>query len=99
MLIKAPTYEDMMMLSSLIGPAKPPVASQEDVESAGGLFVIGDTNSGTTRILQGERCLVCLSDYEMGEQCRELTKCHHIFHRECIDEVRPLKPQLWHNPV
>ncbi|RPA87504.1 hypothetical protein BJ508DRAFT_60927 [Ascobolus immersus RN42] len=82
----SPTYEDMMMLSSLIGPAKPPVASQEDVETAGGLFVIGDTNTGSTRVLQGERCLVCLSDYEMGEQCRELTSCHHIFHRECIDE-------------
>ena len=28
----------MVLLSSLLGPAKPPVASQEDVTSSGGLF-------------------------------------------------------------
>ena len=33
-----PTYEDMLLLSSLLGPAKPPVAQQEDVDSSGGLF-------------------------------------------------------------
>ena len=35
-----PTYEDMMLLSALLGPAKAPVATEEDVESAGGLFTI-----------------------------------------------------------
>ena len=35
-----PTYEDMMLLSALLGPAKAPVATEEDVESAGGLFII-----------------------------------------------------------
>ena len=33
-----PTYEDMMLLSALLGPAKAPVASEEDVESAGGIY-------------------------------------------------------------
>ncbi|THC90480.1 hypothetical protein EYZ11_010059 [Aspergillus tanneri] len=33
-----PTYEDMILLSSLLGPVKPPVATQEDLSSAGGLF-------------------------------------------------------------
>ncbi|KAK5117844.1 hypothetical protein LTR85_008618 [Meristemomyces frigidus] len=33
-----PTYEDMMLLSALLGPAKAPVASEEDVESAGGVY-------------------------------------------------------------
>ena len=35
-----PTYEDMMLLSALLGPAKAPVASEEDVESAGGVYSI-----------------------------------------------------------
>lgn len=35
-----PTYEDMMLLSALLGPAKAPVATEEDVESSGGLFTI-----------------------------------------------------------
>ncbi|KAK7610637.1 hypothetical protein JOL62DRAFT_612406 [Phyllosticta paracitricarpa] len=35
-----PTYEDMMLLSTLLGPAKPPVASESDVASAGGVYTI-----------------------------------------------------------
>lgn len=35
-----PTYEDMMLLSALLGPAKAPVATEEDVESAGGIYNI-----------------------------------------------------------
>ena len=33
-----PTYEDMMLLSTLLGPAKAPVATDDDVQSAGGLY-------------------------------------------------------------
>ncbi|KAF2725893.1 hypothetical protein K431DRAFT_290388 [Polychaeton citri CBS 116435] len=35
-----PTYEDMMLLSALLGPAKAPVASEEDVNNAGGIYTI-----------------------------------------------------------
>lgn len=91
-----PTYEDMIMLSTLLGPAKPPVASQEDVESAGGLYrlvelhgvlvaeAVGDDEN--MQIAEQERCLICLSDYEAGEELRKLNKCNHMYHRECIDE-------------
>lgn len=40
------------------------------------------------RLVPGERCLVCLCDYEVGEEIRRLAKCKHLFHRECIDQVR-----------
>jgi hypothetical protein len=33
-----PTYEDMMLLSTLLGPAKAPVATDDDVQSAGGVY-------------------------------------------------------------
>lgn len=35
-----PTYEDMMLLSALLGPAKAPVATEDDVQSAGGVYNI-----------------------------------------------------------
>lgn len=44
----SPTYEDMLLLSSLLGPAKPPVAAAEDVASAPGLLrVIAYGKDGT----------------------------------------------------
>ncbi len=92
-----PTYEDMLLLSSLLGPAKPPVASREDVAStfgvhriqkSGASFVAASVDSAATiPITPGERCLVCLCEYEANEQVRQLAKCAHIFHRDCIDEV------------
>lgn len=87
----------MLLLSSLLGPAKPPVASREDVASALGVYrIIGSperllaqalNGPDLIQIAPGERCLVCLCDYEVEEEVRQLTKCSHVFHRECIDEV------------
>jgi len=87
----------MLLLSSLLGPAKPPVASREDVASASGtycvqkngetLFAIATQGLGQIRIAPSERCLVCLEDYEVEEEVRQLSQCSHLFHRECIDQV------------
>jgi hypothetical protein len=94
-----PSYEDMQMLSTLLGPVKPPVATHEDVSSAGGLFRLVDDASGfrgealseadgiSIMVNRGERCLICLSDYASSEEVRRLDKCQHVYHRECIDEV------------
>lgn len=93
----SPTYEDMMLLSSILGPAKPPVASEEDVASAPGLFRI--QNVGGTLMAEAvdgdeslslatdARCLVCLCDFEADEEARKLVKCEHLFHKICIDQV------------
>ncbi|KAF8464045.1 hypothetical protein BDZ91DRAFT_660501 [Kalaharituber pfeilii] len=86
----SPTYEDMMLLSSLLGPAKPPVATREEIDSAGGLFTVTDVlpvgaGSQYRKLAEGDRCLVCLSEYEPGEECRSLAQCQHVFHKECID--------------
>lgn len=88
----------MLLLSSLLGPAKPPVASREDVasalgvhlvqRSANGLFAVAHDGVTPISMTPGERCLVCLCEYEPDEQIRQLAKCTHFFHRECIDEVR-----------
>jgi hypothetical protein len=74
------------------------VASQDDINSAGGLFRLVEyagslvaesvDGAGAIQIQDGERCLICLSDYEVAEEVRELAKCKHVFHRDCIDQVR-----------
>lgn len=92
----SPTYEDMMLLSTLLGPAKPPVASEEDVASAPGIFII-ENEEGVLiaqsldgaerfRLTSDQRCLVCLCDFEAAEEARKLVKCGHFFHKECIDQ-------------
>ena len=98
----------MILLSSLLGPAKPPVASQSDLSSAGGLFRLVESGgslvaesidgAGTLQIPEGERCLICLSDYEAAEELRQLHKCKHLYHRECIDQVsyKSVVPQRCH---
>ncbi len=86
-----------MLLSALLGPAKPPVASREDIASAQGIYRVqrsvdmlvarSTQGIGHIQIAPCERCLVCLCDYEPEEELRKLAKCSHLFHRECIDEV------------
>jgi hypothetical protein len=93
----SPTYEDMLLLSTLLGPAKAPVASEDDIANAPGLYWIRGTtgnlvaqsadNSDTIEIVSEARCLVCLCDFEDGQEARNLIKCGHLFHRECIDQV------------
>lgn len=97
-LLQNPTYEDMLLLSSLLGPAKPPVASQEDVASAEGTYRVQLANDNLVaaaiessvqiQIGRGERCLVCLDEYRIEDELRQLNRCSHLYHRECIDEVR-----------
>ena len=87
----------MLLLSSLLGPAKPPVASREDVASASGTYrikhfaetLIAEATWGRSQIRIGpsERCLVCLEEYQAEEEVRQLKKCSHLFHRNCIDVV------------
>jgi hypothetical protein len=96
----SPTYEDMQLLSTLLGPVKPPVATQEDLTSAGGVYRIvsregtllaepmcESSTSSSIAFGREDRCLICLCDYEASEEIRLLSKCQHAYHRECIDEV------------
>lgn len=93
-----PSYEDMQLLSTLLGPVKPPVATQDDVVSAGGVYglvqgaeslfgqPLTSQEEQSIAILAGDRCLICLCDYEAQQHIRKLSKCQHMYHRECIDE-------------
>ncbi|KAI4174293.1 MAG: hypothetical protein LQ343_002432 [Gyalolechia ehrenbergii] len=71
----SPTYEDMLLLSSLLGPARPPVASREDVASAPGVYQIRKTVGMVVAtairgieqisIASGERCLTYLDAFPL----------------------------------
>ncbi|KAF9292524.1 hypothetical protein BGZ68_003430 [Mortierella alpina] len=83
------SYDDLWMLSNLIGPARPLTTTQEAIDEAG--FPVGRFEHAVQGIRDvatlgdGTRCLVCMSEYEEGEDMRAL-KCRHGFHQECIDK-------------
>ncbi|KAK3847962.1 MAG: hypothetical protein J3R72DRAFT_361984 [Linnemannia gamsii] len=83
------TYDDLWMLANLIGPARPITTTQEAIDNAG--FAVGRFEQAlqgmrnVATLGDGSKCLVCMSEYEEGEDMRAL-KCHHGFHQECIDK-------------
>lgn len=96
----SPSYEDMIMLSNLLGPAKPPVATEEDVAAAAhGVYkisvragnLVAEAEGGTDIIVlpNDEACRICLSEFKADEEVpvRRLAKCGHWFHRPCVDTV------------
>ncbi|KAF8935834.1 hypothetical protein BGZ47_009769 [Haplosporangium gracile] len=83
------TYDDLWMLANLIGPARPITTTQEAIDNAG--FAVGRFEQAlqgmrnVNMLGDGSKCLVCMSEYEEGEDMRAL-KCNHGFHQECIDK-------------
>lgn len=73
-----PTMEDLSLLERHLSPMKNHLATQEDVEQAGGLSTVKE-------FIEGEKCPICMTDYEKGDVCRQLNKCHHEFHKDCVD--------------
>jgi hypothetical protein len=83
------TAEDLALVSELLGPAKPPTATADEIARAGLAVIPGSEMAdlvakGTVLEASLERCMVCLADYEPEDECRVL-KCRHAFHKECVD--------------
>jgi hypothetical protein len=88
-----------MLLSTILGPVKPPVATSDDVAAAGNMFKVGAAeNDGTFRavavdgdehitVAPTDSCLICLEEYTTDQVVRKLNKCVHMFHQECVDQV------------
>ncbi|KAI7817331.1 hypothetical protein BC939DRAFT_507513 [Gamsiella multidivaricata] len=83
------SYDDLWMLSNMIGPARPTTTTQEAIDNAG--FHVGQFEDAAQGMRDfdmlgdGSKCLICMSDYEEGEGMRAL-RCKHGFHQECIDK-------------
>jgi len=80
-----PSYEDFLRLAELLGSAKPSNITKEELAQANLVVVDGGEElkelERAGRVLSNttERCLICLSEYEGGEQVRVLD-CKHCFH-------------------
>lgn len=75
------SYEDLLWLSNLLGQVRPNTTTQAAVEEAIPATVWSDD---TKKQVNHEQCLVCLDEFALKQQVRIL-KCHHVFHRECVD--------------
>ncbi|WWD02063.1 hypothetical protein V865_000101 [Kwoniella europaea PYCC6329] len=84
------TDEEMNLISELMGPAKPPTVNKDEIEKSGLKIVSGSEmddlrKDGKLLDICGDRCLVCLSEYEPEDECRILN-CRHGYHKECVDQ-------------
>lgn len=79
-----PTYEELLDLASIIGPARRPTVSQEAIDNH--VPIVKYTQQVKQSIIgNAEGCQVCLNSYQSEEDVRILA-CHHGFHKECIDK-------------
>ncbi|KAI9266987.1 hypothetical protein BY458DRAFT_512423 [Sporodiniella umbellata] len=79
-----PTYEELLDLANIIGPARRLTVSQEAIDLH--VPIVKYTQQVKQRIVgNAEGCQVCLSSYQSQEDVRILA-CHHGFHKDCIDQ-------------
>lgn len=79
----SPSYEELLDLAALIGPARLPTVSQEAIDNH--VPIVKYTQQVKQTIIgNSEGCQVCLNSYQSQDDVRVLA-CHHGFHQECID--------------
>jgi hypothetical protein len=79
-----PSYEELLDLAALIGPARRPTVSQEAIDNY--VPIVKYTQQVKQTIVgNSEGCQVCLNSYQSEDDVRVLA-CHHGFHKDCIDK-------------
>ncbi|KAF1797185.1 hypothetical protein V8B55DRAFT_1058589 [Mucor lusitanicus] len=79
-----PTYEDLIQLADLLGPARLPTVTQEAIDSH--IPIVKYTQQVKQSMVGNtEGCQVCLDSYQSEDYVRVL-ECHHGFHKDCIDK-------------
>jgi hypothetical protein len=72
----------MGLLGARTAAALEPVrvgATAEQLEAASRTLVVSDTTINAN-------CAICVEPINVGDNCRRITRCHHLFHKDCIDQ-------------
>ena len=71
----AMTYEELCELGDSVGKV---VCGLTDAQIESLPIVVIDEST------QGTKCAVCQVEFELGEDARELPRCRHVYHFECV---------------
>lgn len=77
------SFEDLLELAEQLGPARPQGLSKEVISNLPLREI--ETEMNITDVNFSNKCVVCLSEFEVGEKVRTLP-CVHEFHQPCIDQ-------------
>ncbi|KAI7902179.1 uncharacterized protein BX663DRAFT_511999 [Cokeromyces recurvatus] len=84
MINDSPSYEELLELAAMIGPARRPTVSQEAIDNY--VPIVKYTQQVKQTIVgNSDGCQVCLNSYQSEDDVRVLA-CHHGFHKDCIDK-------------
>ncbi|EAU80868.2 hypothetical protein CC1G_03044 [Coprinopsis cinerea okayama7 len=84
------SFEALLELAEMLGHARAPTVTKEDIEKAG-LEIIKPwqlsqyEDEGRVAYNCIERCLICLDDYDHEDDIR-IMNCRHAFHKDCVDK-------------
>ena len=73
------SYEELLNLENKIGNVSRGLSQQQINNLEEEIY-----NSQIKLNESTNQCIICLSEFEIGEKIRHL-KCNHFFHKDCID--------------
>ncbi|KAI0746441.1 hypothetical protein C8Q80DRAFT_1104537 [Daedaleopsis nitida] len=88
------SYEGLLSLSSLLGDVKPRGTPADVLAS----LPKGKYSEWATPGETGERCPICLDDYDASDVCSRIPGCAHWFHDGCL-QVRSRSPPTVSRPL
>jgi hypothetical protein len=79
-------YDQLMQLGDAIGDVKKErwaLNAQNSIEALPSWIFGSAQRTGRIDAITEKKCIVCMSEYENGEEVKELP-CAHLFHSECV---------------